>query len=84
MVKTNAERQSSYRKRRGEAGDNGERRINMWVPTGTALALKRLARRNGIPQREMLARLVYAADDAVLKSLEPDSKEWDEYFGITQ
>ena len=84
MVKTNAERQSSYRKRRGEAGDNGERRINMWVPTGTALALKRLARRNGIPQREMLARLVYAADDAVSKSLEPDSKEWDEYFGVTQ
>ena len=83
MVKTNAERQSSYRKRRGEAGDNGERRINTWVPTGAALALKRLARRNGIPQREMLARLVYAADDAVLKSLEPDSKEWDEYFGVT-
>ena len=83
MVKTNAERQSSYRKRRGQAGDNGERRINMWVPTGTALALKRLAKRSGIPQREMVSRLVDAADNAILKSLDPHSKELDEYLGVT-
>ena len=83
-MKTNAERQSSYRKRRGQAGENGELRINMWVPTRTALALKRLAKRNGISQREMLSRLVDAADDAILKKLDPYSKEWDEYFGTTQ
>ena len=45
MAKTAAERQAAYRKNRATAGDNGERRINVWVSTATALALQRLARR---------------------------------------
>ncbi len=46
MPKTAAERQAAYRARRPFAGtdNNGERRINTWVNTGTYLALKRLSR----------------------------------------
>ncbi|MFA7082514.1 MAG: hypothetical protein WC135_07875, partial [Bacteroidales bacterium] len=56
MSKTAAERQAAYRARRPFAGadNNGERRINTWVNTGTYLALERLARRDGVTKREML------------------------------
>jgi hypothetical protein len=51
------------------------------VTTGAVLALERLARRDGIPQRAMLERLILAADAAVLASLTPDTPEWGAYFG---
>ncbi len=79
--KTNRQRQAEYRARRAEAGGNGERRLNTWLPTGTMLALSRLARRHGVTQRETLARLIAEADKAILDKLEPDSREWQEYFG---
>ena len=47
MAKTASERQKDYRNRRSMAGENGERRINTWVTTAAALALKRLAARWG-------------------------------------
>jgi hypothetical protein len=43
MAKTAAERQRAYRQRRATAGENGERRLSTWVPTGTLLDLRRLA-----------------------------------------
>ena len=48
MAKTVAERQAAYRKGRAEAGENGERRLNTWVSTGSSLALDRLAKRYGV------------------------------------
>ena len=45
MTTTSAERQQAYRAKRPFAGDNGERRLQSWVSTATALALGRLARR---------------------------------------
>lgn len=80
MTMTNAERQAAYRARRSAAGDNGERRINTWVSTGAALALRRLARHEGVSSREVLERLIGAADDRITHRLEPESAEWDEYF----
>ena len=62
MAKTAAQRQADYRGRRATAGDNGERRINTWVSTGAALALARLAQHHGLSRRELLERLVLAAD----------------------
>lgn len=73
-----AERQAAYRARRTEG--EGDRRINTWVSSAAALALARLARRYGVTQREMLERLIKAADDEVLQGLELDSPEWDAYF----
>jgi hypothetical protein len=80
---TAAERQAAYRKRRPEAGENGERRINTWVTTGTALALARLARRHGVTNREMLQRLITAADADIVAALDPTSPEWSGYFDVT-
>jgi len=82
-AKTNAERQREYRRRRSTAGPdgNGERKINTWVPTGSALALERLARRYGITRREMLMRLITDADNEIMNQLDIDSPQWGEYFG---
>jgi hypothetical protein len=84
MAKTVAERQAAYRKGRAEAGENGERRLNTWVSTGSSLALDRLAKRYGVTKREMIERLVLEADQKIVGSLDPDSREWEEYFSVTQ
>lgn len=82
MAASSAERQAKYRQSRAFAGENGERRINTWVSSGTLLALGRLTRRYGVTQREMLEQLVLGADQQILATLEPDSKEWKEYFSV--
>lgn len=82
MAKTAAERQAAYRARRPMAGRNGERRLNTWMSTGAALALARLAKRYGVTQRELLERFICTEDDRVLADIEPNSPEWDAYFGI--
>ena len=83
MAKTAAQRQAQYRARRPHAGDdgNGERRLSLWVRSGTALALDRLARRYCVTKQEMIERMVIAEDDRVLSDIELDSPEWDAYFG---
>jgi hypothetical protein len=83
MAMTPAERQAAWRKARQTAGDNGDRRINTWVSTGTALALARLARRDGVAQRQVLERLILAADKRITGRLDPQSPEWDAYFSVT-
>ena len=84
MAMTVAERQAAYRKTRPVAGDNGERRINTWVSTGAALALVRLARRDGVTQRQVLERMLIAADRRATAKLDPTSPEWDAYMhGVT-
>ena len=83
MAKTAAERQASYRYNRSCAGENGERRINTWVATGTYLALGRLARRYGVTNREMLEKLVGAAEQSVVSTLDLDAPEWSAYFSVT-
>jgi uncharacterized protein YidB (DUF937 family) len=67
----------------GRADGNGERRLNTWVATGAAQALRRLARHHGVSQREMLERLILDADERIVKALDPDSAAWVEYFGVT-
>ena len=74
---TNAERQAAYRKRARE----NDRQLNVWLDHRAALALQRLARREGVTQAAVLERLVVAADNAVVGALDPDSAEWAEYFG---
>lgn len=82
-AKTAAERQATYRQRRPTAGENGERRINTWVTTSAALALARLAQHHGITQRDMLERLITAADDKITAKLNPNAAEWSAYFSVT-
>jgi hypothetical protein len=78
MSKTAAQRQSEYRSRRDDG--EGERRINTWVTCTTYFALKRLAKRHGVSRRCILEQLIYDADAVILKTLEPNTKQWDEYF----
>jgi len=80
MAKSVAERQAEYRKRRSNAGDNGERRINTWVNTSTSLALSRLANRYAVTQRQILEKLIMEADKKILDSLDIDSEDWKIYF----
>ncbi|MDD5707050.1 MAG: hypothetical protein PHR35_14090 [Kiritimatiellae bacterium] len=81
MAKTSAERQAAYRSRRNDG--EGERRLNGWISVKAYLALDRLARRYGVTKREWLERMVIAADDDVLRTLELDTPEWDAYFTVT-
>ena len=83
MAKSVAERQAAFRKKRSHAGENGERRINAWVTTGTYLALARLARRYGVTNREILEKLVGEADQSISSTLDIDSPEWSVYYNVT-
>ena len=80
MAQTSAERQARYRRRRPDVGDNGDRRLDIWVPTGTVLALGRLARHHEVPQRDILERLILAADKQVIDRL--SDTEWTDYMRI--
>lgn len=83
MAKSASERQAEYRARRPTAGDNGERRLNLWISTGSALALDRLARRYCVTKQEMIEKLLRIEDERVTASIDLDSTEWDAYFGST-
>jgi hypothetical protein len=45
--------------------------------------LARLAKRYGVTQRQMIEKLVIAADDEITKNMDIDTKEWEEYFSVT-
>lgn len=82
MAKSTAERQAAYRARQVSAGTNGDgqRRVSMWLSTGAALALARLACRYGITQRELVEQILLAEDERVLATIEIDTSEWGTYF----
>jgi xanthine/CO dehydrogenase XdhC/CoxF family maturation factor len=81
-AKTTAERQAAYRARQACVANDGQKRVSLWLSTGCALALARLARRHGSTQREFLERLVLAEDDKVLATMALDSPEWSAYFQL--
>jgi hypothetical protein len=84
MAKTAAERQAGYRASRAFSGKDGEgqRRVNVWLSTGSALALKRISRRYGITQQALLERVLLAEDERILQKISVESAEWNKYFGI--
>ena len=84
MAKTAAQRQAAYRARRSYPRGNGnaERRLNLWISTGTHLAIERLARRYAVTKREIIERLVAAEDDRICSGIDLGSSEWNRYFGF--
>jgi len=82
MAKTAAERQAAYRARRPMVGASGETRLNIWVSTSAHMALERIAKRNGVTQREMIERFIKAEDDRILAGIGQGTAEWDVYLGI--
>ena len=83
-AKTNAQRQAEYRARRRTARENGERLLSVWIDTGAALALARLARRAGTSQKAVLETLIIQADDEALRTPDLDAPDWKDYFAVTQ
>lgn len=86
MAQPTVQRQAAYRARHAAAGKdgNGELRLEMWVSTEADFALARLARRCALTRRQMLERLIVRADDAIVRRLDPDSKQWDLYFNAAR
>jgi len=88
MAKTAAERQKDYRAQRPFAGDNGERRLNTWISSNAHFALDRLAVSYGVTKREMLEKLVIAADENAIKKLggldSPEGKAYLACLKVTQ
>lgn len=80
MAQTAAQRQTAYRKRRSTAGGNGERRLNTWISTGAALALKRLAAHHNMTQREIMERMLLSAEDEILDTLRSNEDEFNHYL----
>lgn len=79
-MSSSAERQRAYRAQRPFAGDNGERRLQAWVTTGTVLALARLARHAGTTQRAILEQLILAADQATQQRL--SETDFEQYLSL--
>lgn len=82
MAKSTAERQAAYRARQDSEGadGNGQRRVSMWLSTGAALALARLANRYGVTQRIFVENMLVAEDERVLATMAIDTPDWDTYF----
>jgi hypothetical protein len=77
MALTAAERQKRYRENRKMA-DNGYRQINTWISTEAYEALRRMARRDGVTQRELIERLLIDEQDTVIRGL--SDAQLDEYL----
>lgn len=57
-------------------------RLNVWIDASACNALRRLARRDAVTQRQCLERLLRQAEDHILCTLDLDSPEWEAYFQI--
>ena len=82
MAKSTAERQAAYRERQDSGGidGNGQRRISMWLSSGAAFAMARLASRYGVTQRALFENMVPAQDERVLATIMIDTPESNTYF----
>ncbi len=79
LYKTDSERQAAYRERarRGDGGialgtddpGQGARRVDLFLPTNAALALRRLARHKGASQAQVIADLIISADRRTTKAM---------------
>lgn len=84
MAKTPAQRQAEFRSKRLTAGayGDGQRQLNTWLDTGTALALERVANRYSVTKAKLLERLIRQEDQRILQTFEFNSKEWNDYLGF--
>lgn len=81
MSKTNAERQTDYRRKSVDLNDkDGERRINTFVRSQAYYALRRPAAHRGVSKKEIIETLLIEADELATKEMDIDSTEFDEYF----
>jgi hypothetical protein len=77
MALTGAERQKRYRDSK-KLADNGYRQINSWISTEAYEALRRMARRDGVTQRELIERLLIDAQERIMREM--SDTELNEYL----
>lgn len=75
VAKSNPERQAAYRARQGRHS----RAVHLWLAGSDKGALKRLARRRGLTQVELIAALLRQAEDAATAGM--DDGQIDDYYG---
>lgn len=73
-MKSNAQRQAAYRQRHLHDEGGTKSRLNVLLDYRARLALRRLAKRAGVTQSEMLAHLILADQDRVLASMSGDQQ----------
>jgi hypothetical protein len=77
MALTGAQRQRRYRENRKLSG-NGYRQLSVWLSTEAAMALKRMAKRDGVTQRELIERLLIDTQNKLVAQL--SDEELSEYL----
>ena len=80
LYQTASERQAAFRVRAREGAGGialttddpgqGARRVDLFLPTGAALALRHLARLKGVSQAQIMADLITKADRQVTKNMD--------------
>jgi hypothetical protein len=80
MALTAAERQKRYRESK-KLADNGYRQINLWISTEAYLALRRMASRDSVTQREMLERMLVDAQNRLIAQL--SDEELSSYLSLS-
>lgn len=69
MGNANAKAQAAYRKRQLRAGAH---RLNLFISAGAACAIREVATREGVTQREVIERLALRGVDGVANESEDD------------
>lgn len=81
MAMTNAERQKRYREKRREEGGS---RLNMAIDAGSHACLKRIARFQGLTEREALQEILLEAEAQLVEKHEKlrktRTKAYKEYY----
>ncbi len=78
MAQTNAQRQAAFRARHRKSTDCPVERIDCLIEVHAKAALKRLALHHGLPQWELLQKLIGDAESALVESLDKASQT--DYF----
>ena len=74
MAQTNAQRQAAFRARHLKSTDCPVERIDCLIEVHAKAALKRLALHHGLPQWEMLQKLIVDAESALVDTLDKTAK----------
>jgi hypothetical protein len=69
MAQTNAQRQAAFKARHLKSADCPVERIDCLIEAHAKAALKRLALHHGLPQWEMLQKLIGDAESALVDTL---------------
>ena len=81
MPLSNAERQARYRETR-KVGSTKDRRLNLYISADAWTKLHGVAEGYGVTKKEILENLIVEKFDKVVRSMKPNSPEWDEFFKV--